>query len=82
MINNNLFTSTSAAENRTTDIYKQLQQLQNTPINNYRTVFNDISDEWNSCSEDERNFINKDEEKVTFRSMMDFLGKNKYLLKN
>ena len=62
MINNNLFTSTSAAENRTADIYKQLQQLQNTPINNYRTVFNDISDEWNSCSEDERNFINKDEE--------------------
>lgn len=25
-------------------------------------------------------FINKDEEKVTFRSMMDFLGKNKYLM--
>lgn len=49
-------------ENRTADIYKQLQQLQNTPINNYRTVFNDIADEWNSCSEEERNFINNDKE--------------------
>lgn len=30
----------------------------------YRTVFNDISDEWASCSEDERQFINNDEEYI------------------
>lgn len=60
MLNNNLF----AADNdrRTADIYKQLQQLQSTPLNNYRTVFNDIADEWNTCSEEERNFINNDTE--------------------
>lgn len=60
MLNNNLF----AADNdrRTADIYKQLQQLQSTPLNNYRTVFNDIADEWNACSEEERNFINNDTE--------------------
>lgn len=60
MLNNNLF----AADNdrRTADIYKQLQQLQSTPLNNYRTVFNDIADEWNACNEEERNFINNDTE--------------------
>ena len=60
MLNNNLF----AADNdrRAADIYKQLQQLQSTPLNNYRTVFNDIADEWNACSEEERNFINNDTE--------------------
>ena len=30
------------------------------PYNNYRTVFNDISDEWSSCSEEERKFIEQD----------------------
>ena len=32
------------------------------PYNQYRTVFNDIADEWGSCSEDERKFIELDSE--------------------
>ena len=30
--------------------------------NTYRTVFNDISDEWNACSEEEKRFIEQDQE--------------------
>jgi hypothetical protein len=30
----------------------------------YRTVFNDISDEWSACSEDERRYIEQDTEYV------------------
>lgn len=30
----------------------------------YRTVFNDIADEWANCSEDERNFIDSDKEYI------------------
>lgn len=60
---NNLFTNNQP--DRTADLYQQLQQLRNTPVNNYRTVFNDISDEWNNCSEEERNFINQDQEYAT-----------------
>lgn len=44
--------------------YEELLRLkaaqQPTPYNQYRTVFNDIADEWNSCSEDERQFIEQD----------------------
>lgn len=60
---NNLFANNQP--DRTADLYQQLQQLRNTPVNNYRTVFNDISDEWNNCSEEERNFINQDQEYAT-----------------
>ena len=35
-------------------------EMRNTPYNTYRTVFNDISDEWGSCSEEERKFIEQD----------------------
>lgn len=31
----------------------------------YRTVFNDIADEWANCSEDERTFIDSDKEYIT-----------------
>lgn len=60
---NNLFANNQP--DRTADLYQQLQQLRNTPVNNYRTVFNDISDEWNNCTEEERNFINQDQEYAT-----------------
>lgn len=43
-----------------TDIYQELNRIHNTPYNQYRTVFNDIADEWGSCSEDERKFIESD----------------------
>ena len=46
MINNFLNNNSNAAvDARTNNIYQQLQQLQSTPVNNFRTVFNDISDE-------------------------------------
>ena len=34
------------------------------PYSQYRTVFNDITDEWNTCSEEERRFIEQDSEYV------------------
>ena len=42
--------------------YQELLKMRATPYNNYRTVFNDISDEWTSCSEEERRFIEQDKE--------------------
>ena len=42
--------------------YQDLMKMRTTPYNNYRTVFNDISDEWTSCSEEERKFIEQDRE--------------------
>ena len=50
-------------QNQQTDAYQRLMDMRNTaPYNNYRTVFNDISDEWNACSEEERKFIEQDKE--------------------
>ena len=43
-------------------VQQQTQQV--VPYNQYRTVFNDISDEWNNCSEEERKFIEQDAEYV------------------
>lgn len=42
------------------NMYQKLMEMRNTPYNTYRTVFNDISDEWNNCSEEERKFIEQD----------------------
>ena len=42
--------------------YQELLKMRATPYNNYRTVFNDISDEWTACSEEERKFIEQDRE--------------------
>ena len=42
--------------------YQELLKMRATPYNNYRTVFNDISDEWTDCSEEERKFIEQDRE--------------------
>lgn len=50
-----------SSPNSLTDIYQELNRIRNTtPYNQYRTVFNDIADEWGSCSEDERKFIESD----------------------
>lgn len=46
----------------TNDAYQELLRLKNTPFNQYRTVFNDIADEWGACSEEERRFIEQDAE--------------------
>ena len=40
--------------------YADLARVRNTPYNQYRTVFNDIADEWGNCSEEERRFIEQD----------------------
>lgn len=42
----------------------QTQTQQTVPYSQYRTVFNDITDEWNTCSEEERRFIEQDSEYV------------------
>jgi hypothetical protein len=42
------------------NLYQELGRLRNAPYNQYRTVFNDIADEWGNCSEDERRFIESD----------------------
>ena len=42
----------------------QTQTQTPVPYNQYRTVFNDISDEWNNCSEEERKFIEQDAEYI------------------
>ena len=46
------------------DLYSELTKFRNiapapAPVA-YRTVFNDIADEWGNCSEDERRFIDTD----------------------
>ena len=61
MINTGNF---AAANTEVADIYKKLAQLQSTPVNTYRTVFNDISDKWSSSNEEERKFIQQNSEYI------------------
>ena len=42
--------------------FGDIGRVRNTPYNQYRTVFNDIADEWGNCSEEERRFIEQDRE--------------------
>ena len=42
--------------------YQELLKMRATPYNNYRTVFNDISEECTASSEEERKFIEQDRE--------------------
>lgn len=42
--------------------YQKLMEMRATPYNSYRTVFNDISDEWTSCTDEERKFVEQDKE--------------------
>jgi hypothetical protein len=48
------------------NIYEELARLKNATLQmpNYRTVFNDIADEWNKCTAEEQAFINNDEDYV------------------
>lgn len=47
------------------NLYNRLMEMRTvTPYNQYRTVFNDISDEWGACSEEERKFIEQDAEYI------------------
>lgn len=48
--------------NNTPDVYQRLADMRNTPYPSYRTVFNDITDEWSVCSEEERKFVEQDTE--------------------
>ena len=59
---NNLFLTRQNANQP--DIYNELMRMRNitpspAPVA-YRTVFNDIADEWGNCTEDERRFIDTD----------------------
>lgn len=57
---NSLFGSQGSANSP----YGDFGRIRNTPYNQYRTVFNDIADEWGNCSEEERRFIEQDAEYV------------------
>lgn len=48
------------------NIYEEIARLKNATLQmpNYRTVFNDIADEWNKCTAEEQAFINNDEDYV------------------
>lgn len=48
------------------NIYEELARLKNATLQmpTYRTVFNDIADEWNKCTAEEQAFINNDEDYV------------------
>jgi len=48
------------------NIYEELARLKNASLQlpSYKTVFNDIADEWSKCTAEEQAFINNDEEYV------------------
>ena len=48
------------------NLYEELRKMKNVSLQlpSYRTVFNDIADEWGKCTAEEQNFINNDEEYV------------------
>ncbi len=48
------------------NIYEELARLKNASLQlpSYRTVFNDIADEWSKCTTEEQNFINNDEDYI------------------
>ena len=62
MIQNNNYNTLIPSSNTQQEVYNKLMEIRNMPLNTYRTVFNDISDEWLNCAEEERKFIEQDEE--------------------
>lgn len=45
------------------ELYREMMKSRmSTAMPQYRTVFNDIADEWMNCSEEERRFIEQDQE--------------------
>lgn len=66
-MNRNTFNPSSTLnyfENK--NIYEELARLKTATLQmpSYRTVFNDIADEWNKCTAEEQAFINSDEDYV------------------
>lgn len=61
-VNNNSFGGFYNQSPQMDSAFQKLIDMRATPYNNYRTVFNEISDEWNGCSEEERKFIEQDKE--------------------
>lgn len=61
---NNSLNHFSSGTNSNVDIYQRLADMRSTPFQAYRTVFNDITDEWSNCSEDERKYIEQDKEYI------------------
>lgn len=63
---NNLFLTRQ--NNNQQDVYGDLMRMRNMPSSPspiaYRTVFNDIADEWGNCTEEERKFIDSDTDYV------------------
>ena len=61
MQNNTNFSSLQLMQQQ--DPYQKMMEMRtNMTYNTYRTVFNDISDEWGNCSQEERKFIEQDTE--------------------
>lgn len=61
MQNNTNFSSLQLMQQQ--DPYQKMMEMRtNMTYNTYRTVFNDISDEWGNCSQEERKFIEQDNE--------------------
>lgn len=65
-MNRNTFNPLSNSNYFENNIYEELARLKNATLQmpSYRTVFNDIADEWNKCTAEEQAFINNDEDYV------------------
>lgn len=61
---NSNYQSLLGSQGSATNPYGDFGRIRNTPYNQYRTVFNDIADEWGNCSEEERRFIEQDADYV------------------
>lgn len=57
---NSTYQTLLGSQGNVTNPYGEFGRVRNTPYNQYRTVFNDIADEWGNCSEEERRFIEQD----------------------
>jgi hypothetical protein len=65
-MNRNNFNPSSNFNYFNENIYEEIARLKNASLQlpSYRTVFNDISDEWNKCTAEEQSFINNDEDYI------------------
>lgn len=64
---NRNFSSLNGVNNyNSSNLYEELARLKNASLQlpTYRTVFNDISDEWNKATAEEQAFINNDEDYI------------------
>lgn len=62
-----VFSGASPSQQNNETVYDQIARLKGSAATSvamplYRTVFNDIADEWNACSDEERKFIEQDVE--------------------